>query len=112
MEELAKLVSNGGALGTASVIAIALVALAALIPKLLNSIKSDQLTTNVLDRIKGLEEKADAQDVKIHKFAVKVTKLVVVVIKLEALLKENNIPIPPDLMNEMAELRKDPEVDK
>ena len=112
MDEIIKLATNGGTLGTAAVIALALVSLAALIPKLLNSIKSDQLTTNVLDRIKGLEEKADAQDVKIHKFAVKVTKLVVVVIKLEALLKENNIPIPPDLMHEMSELRKDPEVDK
>jgi len=112
VEELAKLVSNGGTLGTASVIAIALVALATLIPKLLNSIKGDQLTTNVLDRIKELESKSNEQDVKIHKFAVKVTKLVVVVIKLEALLKENNIPIPPDLMHEMSELRKDPEVDK
>ena len=112
MEELAKLVSNGGTLGTASVIGIALVALAALIPKLLNSIKGDQLTTNVLDRIKELESKSNEQDVKIHKFSVKVTKLVVVVIKLEALLQANHIPIPPDLMHEMSELRKDPEVDK
>jgi hypothetical protein len=111
MEDAFKMLAGGGISGIATAIALALVALAAWIPKLLNGIKGDNLTGNVLDRVKDLEAKSDKQDAKIHKFAVKVTKLVVVVIRLEALLKDNNIPIPLDLMTEVQKLRLDPEED-
>jgi hypothetical protein len=110
MDEAVKVLANSGVMGTTSVVALALVALAALIPKLLNSIKGDGLAGNLLDRVKELESKSDRQDAKIHRFAVKVTKLVVVVIRLEALLIDNNIPIPPDLVAEIQKLRLDPEV--
>ena len=111
MEEAVKALASGGVLGTSGVIALALVALAALIPKLLNSIKGDNITGNVLDRLKSLELGAATQEIKVHKFAVKVTKLVVVVIRLEALLVENKIEIPADLMKDIADLKKDPEPD-
>jgi hypothetical protein len=111
MDGLDKLLTGGGPLGVTSVIAIALIALAALIPKLLNSFKGDMIQGNILDRLKSLEQGAASQEIKVHKFAVKVTKLVVVVIRLEALLKDNNIPIPADLMEEVQMLRKEPEED-
>lgn len=111
MDGFEKLLTSGGPLGTASVIAIALIALAALIPKLLNSFKGDLIQGNVLDRLKTLELGAATQEIKVHKFAVKVTKLVVVVIRLESLLIEHNIPIPPDLMKDISDLKKDPEPD-
>ena len=91
-----------------------LLILAVLGPKLLNAFKSDTLNGNVLDRLKAMEEharvqdrRAIIQDDKIHRFAVKVTKLVVVMIRLEGLLQKNEIEIPQDLIDDMVELRRD-----
>lgn len=111
MDELGKLLTGGGPLGVATAIALALIGLAAGLPKLLNAYKSDQLSGNVLDRIRDLELKSDVQDRKIHKAAVRVTKLVVVVIRLEALLIDNHISIPSDLVSEIQALRKDSEAE-
>lgn len=111
MEELFSLISHGGLLGATAAIATGLIALAALLPKLLNAYKGDQLTGNVLDRIRDLELKSDGQDRKIHRAAVRVTKLVVVVIRLEALLVDNHISIPQDLVSEIQSLRKDTEAE-
>ena len=94
-----------------SVIA-ALVALAALLPRLLNAIKGEGLTGSVLDRLKSMEEhakvmdrRAIVQDDKIHRYAVRVTKLVVLMIRLEALLIASKTDIPQDIIDEMFALK-------
>ncbi len=112
MDELGKLLASSGPIGVAAAIATALLGLAAGLPKLLNSYKGDQLAGNVLDRIRDLELKSDVQDRKIHKAAVRVTKLVVVVIRLEALLIDNHIAIPQDLVSEIQSLRRDTEAER
>ena len=91
-----------------------LVGLAAWLPKILNGMKLDGLNGNVLERLKAMEEhaavqdrKSVIQDVKIHKSAVKVTKLVVIVIRLQGLLVTNNISIPQDLVDDIIEVQKD-----
>ena len=83
-------------------------------PKLLNMFKGDTLNGSVLDRLKSMEahaalqdRRAIIQDDKIHRFAVKVTKLVVVMIRLEGLLQQHAIEIPQDLIDDMVDLRKD-----
>ena len=111
MDEIGKMLAGSGPVSFAVAIALALIGLAAGIPKLLNNFKAEQLSGNVLDRIRELEKKSDEQDKKIHKFAIKVTKLAVVVIRLEALLSDNKISIPPDLMAEIQALQRDPEND-
>jgi hypothetical protein len=95
-------------------IVAALLTLAVVGPKLLNMFKGDSLNGSVLDRLKAMEEhakvqdrRAIVQDDKIHRFAVKVTKLVVVMIRLEGLLQHHEIEIPQDLIDDMVELRKD-----
>ena len=91
-----------------------LLTLAMLGPKLLNMFKGDSLNGSVLDRLTRMEDhakiqdqRAQIQDKKIHRFSVKVTKLVVVVIRLEGLLQQHEIKIPQDLLDEMMDLKKD-----
>lgn len=100
----------------AAVLAIFLILLATWLPKAINALKTDKLDGNVLDRLEKMEAYASAQakknteqDHKIHRFAVKVTKLVVVMIRLESLLMFHRIEIPQDLQNEINELKADPE---
>jgi len=95
-------------------IVAALLVIATVGPKLLNMFKGDSLNGSVLDRLKAMEEhakvqdrRAIVQDDKIHRFAVKVTKLVVVMIRLEGLLQQHEIDIPQDLIDDMVELKKD-----
>jgi hypothetical protein len=104
MEELK---TTGGA------IAATLLTLSVIGPKLLNAFKGDSLNGSVLDRLKAMEEhaklqdrRAIVQDDKIHRFAVKVTKLVVVMIRLESLLQQHEVEIPQDLIDDMVELRQ------
>lgn len=107
--------SAAGSLATiAAALTVFLAALAAWLPKIMNGIKGDNLNGNVLDRLKAMEEhaamqdrKSVIQDVKIHRFAVKVTKLVVVVIRLEGLLVANKVEIPQDLIDEIVKLKED-----
>lgn len=91
-----------------------LLVLAVLGPKLLNMFKGDSLNGSVLDRLLAMENhakvqdrRAIVQDDKIHRFAVKVTKLVVVIIRLESLLQQNEIEIPQDLIDDIIVLRTD-----
>lgn len=100
----------------AAILVIFLIVISTYLPKMMNAFKSDKLDGNVLDRLEKMEKHAAAQvkkneiqDAKIHKFAVKVTKLVVVMIRLESLLMFHNIPIPQDLQDEINELKNDPE---
>lgn len=111
MDEIGKMLAGSGPVGVAATIAMALLGFAAYLPKLLNSYKGDQLAGNVLDRIRELEKKSDEQDAKIHQFSIRVTRLIVLVIRLEALLVDRKIPIPQDVVNEMNELRKNPEAE-
>lgn len=93
--------------GWASAIAAALIGLAVYLPKINNGIKQDNLNGNVLDRLKALEAKAELQDKKIHKQAVKVTKLVVLVLKLEGLIARSGVQIDKELAAEILDLTAD-----
>ena len=93
------LITGGG-------IAAALIGLAAYLPKLLNAIKGDRIDGNLLNRITNLEAKSVVQDGKIHDYAVKITRLTVIMMRLEALLVDNGVNIPPDLAAEIDELRE------
>ena len=90
----------------------ALLTIAAILPRVLNAIKGEGLTGSVLDRLKAMEthaavqdRRAVVQDDKIHRYAVKVTKLVVLMIRLEALLLANKVDIPQDVIDEMFNLK-------
>lgn len=105
---------GGGVASIAVPLTAILVGLAAWLPKILNGMKLDGLNGNVLERLKAMEEhaavqdrKSVIQDVKIHRGAVKVTKLVVIVIRLQGLLVTNNISIPQDLVDDIIEVQKD-----
>ena len=97
---------------TAAAVVAALAAIAAFLPKLLNAIKGEGINGSVLDRLKAMEthaavqdRRAIVQDDKIHRYAVKVTKLVVLMIRLEALLLANKVDIPQDVIDEMFNLK-------
>ena len=86
----------------------ALLTIAAILPRVLNAVKGEGITGSVLDRLKAMEthaavqdRRAVVQDDKIHRYAVKVTKLVVLMIRLEALLLANTVEIPQDIIDEM-----------
>ncbi len=105
----------GSALGVA---AAALLAMVTFLPKLRNGMKTDQLDGDVLTRLTNMEKHANAQDRrmvhqdrKIHRYAVRLTRLVVVVIRLEGLLVANSVVIPPDLVEEIYKLKDDEESD-
>lgn len=98
----------GGAIVTA------LLTLSIVGPKLLNMFKGDSLNGSVLDRLKAMEDharvqdrRAIVQDDKIHRFAIKVTRLMVVVIRLEGLLIEKQTTLPQDLIDEIIALKNE-----
>lgn len=94
-----------------SAITLAIILLAATLPRILNSIKSDRLEGNVLKRLQDLETKSVSQDAKIHRYAVRVTKLTVLVLRLQALLINNKVDLPQDIIDEIVELIKETEED-
>lgn len=108
MDQLTKIADSVG--GWAAAIAGALIGLAVYLPKISNSIKQDSLNGNVLDRLKALEDKSVVQDKKIHKQAVRITKLVMLVIKLEGLIARSGTRLPQDVIDEIAELTQDLEL--
>ncbi len=115
MSELTDMLGKGAGL-TGGFLVAAVLALAYMLPKLLNGFKGDQLNGNVLERLKAMEDHATLQDKamirqddKIHRYAVKVTKLVVIIIRLEALLMADKVTIPGDLVQEIAILKDDTE---
>ena len=69
--------------GIAASITMALVGLAVTLPKILNSIRADRLDGNVLVRLQALEGKAK-QDEKIHRHAIRITKLCMLLLKFHA----------------------------
>ena len=97
----------------------ALLTIAAIMPRILNAIKGEGLTGSVLDRLKAMEEhakvqdrRAVVQDDKIHRYAVKVTKLVVLMIRLEALLLANKVDIPQDVIDEIFALKAETDAEE
>lgn len=88
----------------------AVIGIAVFLPKLVNGWKGDKNGGNVLDRLSALEIKAAAQDAKIHRQAVRITKLVVLVIELKGLIDRTGVPIPSDLKAKIQELTKDEEL--
>ena len=118
MNELLPLINTplGGLTSIAVSLILILILISTYLPKLMNAFRSDKLDGNILDRLEKMEKyaatqtrKNESQDDKIHKFAVKVTKLVVVMIRLESLLMFHKIIIPQDLQDEINELKNDPE---
>ena len=80
-------------------------------PKLRNSLSGDSLDGKVLDRLAAMESHAAiqdrkmvVQDDKIHRYAVRVTKLTVIIIRLDGLIGDQ-IEIPKDLLDEIAALK-------
>ncbi len=115
MNELSDVLGKSVAL-TGGALAAAVIALAYILPKLLNGFKGDQLNGNVLERLKAMEDHAAVQDRKmilqddkIHRYAIKVTKLIIISIRLEGLLVANEIEIPPDLITEIDKLKNETE---
>lgn len=101
---------SDSAAGWASAIAAALIGLAVYLPKISNGIKQDGINGNVLDRLAALEKTTAVQDKKIHKASVRITKLVMLVIKLEALIARSGTQLSQDVIDEIAELTKDLEL--
>lgn len=95
----------------AASITLAVVTIAVTLPKILNSIKSDRIDGNVLTRLQNLETKAVMQDAKIHRYAVRVTKLTVLVMRLNALIKDNDVNMPQDIVDDIVELTRETEED-
>lgn len=105
MDELKAFSNSTG--GTWAALVSAVVGIAVFVPKLLNAVKGDINNGNVLDRLTNLEKKADIQDRKIHKQAVRITKLVMLVIKLEALIVRSGVQIEQSLAEEIEQLTAD-----
>jgi hypothetical protein len=89
---------------TAGLVAGALIVLAAVLPKILNSIKGDSIEGTVLQRISRHEKRMDRMDRVIHQQAVHLTRFEVVVLHLVALLVANGVSIPKHLQEEVDEL--------
>lgn len=96
----------------AAAFTLACVVIALTLPKILNSIKSDRLDGNVLARLQALETKAIAQDAKIHRYAVRTTKLSVLVLKMHGLLMENKVDLSQDIVDDIVELTKEMKEDE
>lgn len=90
--------------GAGAAIASALIGIAVYLPKLLNTVKSDKLDGNVLDRLARAEARMDRMDETIHRQAVKLTRFEVVVLRLIALLVQHQVSIPLDIRAEIDEL--------
>ena len=108
-------------IGTA--LAAAIITIATIIPRILANLKRDSLDSkvagtqmNIVDglqtsyekqidtldeRMAKMEERIDAMDLTIHTQAIKITRLIVVVIHMRALLVANAVPIPSNIQEEI-----------
>lgn len=87
----------------AAIVTVAL-AIAAYLPKLLNTIKGDKIDGTILDRVERHEKRMDTMDALIHKQQIKLTRLQVLVIQLLGMLKTNHVDVPVDVQEEADEL--------
>jgi ABC-type anion transport system duplicated permease subunit len=90
--------------GAGSAIAAAIIGIAVYLPKLLNAMKSDKADGNVLDRLIAHEKRMNEMDKLIHSQQIKLTRLQVLVIKLEGLISQAGLKIHDSLREEMQEL--------
>ena len=86
-------------------------------PKMKNVVSGDKLDGKVLERLAAMEahaalqdRKMIVQDDKIHRYAVRVTKLTVIILRLDGLIGDK-VEIPKDLIDEIAALKNE-EVEK
>ena len=112
LETIKALTGSAGGPGSnlamiAAALTLAIVVIAVTLPRILNSIKRDQLDGNVLTRLQALEAKSAKQDEKIHRHAVRITKLSMLLLQFHGLLATNNVPIPQWMVDEMVELTKE-----
>lgn len=112
LEAIKVLADSAGSKGTdlamvAAAITMAVVIIAVTLPKILNSIRSDKIDGNVLARLQKLEDKSAKQDEKIHRHAVRITKLSMLLLQFHGLLVSNSVPIPQWMVDEMVELTKE-----
>ena len=112
LKEAAGQLVSGEVKEAAGYVIASLFAIATGLPKLLNYIKGEGVNGSVLTRLAAMEKHAAKQDRKIHKFAVRTTKLCVAMLRLEGLLIDHNIPIPDDLSNDLAEIKRDADGDE
>ena len=101
---------GGGAMGVVALLAYQF-------QRFMNRHKADKIDGNLLDQLTAKfnaqhlinvaqDEKIEAQDEKIHGFAIRITKLTVLVIRLEGLLVVHNIEVPEDLKADITDLKK------
>ena len=108
-------------IGTA--LAAAVITIAAIIPRILANLKRDKLDgmvagtqMNIVDGIQNsyekqietmdermtkMEDRIDAMDLTIHNQAIKITRLIVVVIHMRGLLQSASVPIPANIQEEI-----------
>lgn len=108
-------------IGTA--LAAAIITIATIIPRILANLKRDKLDSKVAgtqmdvvdglqtsyekhidaldDRMGKMEERIDAMDLTIHNQAIKITRLIVVVIHMRGLLQSASVPIPANIQEEI-----------
>lgn len=109
-------------------LATAVIVFATLLPKIMAGLKRDKLDTKVAttqisqvdgiqntyekqvhslsDRLCKMEARVSAMDETIHFQAVKVTRLIVVVIQLKSIMTEYSVPFPDHLKEEIDRLTK------
>lgn len=93
--------------GWGSAIAAAIIGIAVYLPKILNTVKSDKVDGNVLDRLLAHEKRMNEMDRLIHAQQIKLTRLQVLIIKLEGLIAGAGLTIHDALREEIDELTKD-----
>lgn len=108
-------------IGTA--LAAAIITIATIIPRILANLKRDNLDGKFAgtqmdivdglqtsyekqielldDRMIKMEERVDSMDMTIHTQAIKITRLIVVVIHMRGLLVSNSVPIPENIQTEI-----------
>ena len=108
-------------IGTA--LAAAIITIATIIPRILANLKRDNLDGKFAgtqmdivdglqtsyekqielldDRMIKMEERVDSMDMTIHTQAIKITRLIVVVIHMRGLLVSNAVPIPENIQTEI-----------
>ena len=90
---------------TGGAVAAALIGISAYLPKILNSMKSDKIEGNVLDRLLAHEKRMAKMDRTIHRQQVRLTRFVALYIKLQAHIYDTDIP--QEILDELAELIKE-----
>lgn len=104
-EVLASISKNTQATG--GYILAVLVGLALGFQKLLNNWKGDKIDSGILDRLANAEKRMANMEITQQKQALKLTRLQVLVIKLEGYIAAGGMKVPDDIKEEIEELVKD-----